>query len=308
MNIGVIGAASIFRNRWLKILEEHLEVTLVGVARRKIDVDEKRFKQRQGYYSFDSHEVDWVYIPLPNNYHFKVARYYLSLGVNVLIEKPSALELNQTIELLEIAASNSCQIVEAFQWRYHMRTSWLIENIKEIDPYLIDVVFTIPHLDEENIRYQKNLMGGAVYDLGAYPCSVLSTLFIDEEFFLRDFDVWYNDKGVDMGGCGVFQSETRRCNFYYAFGKTYESRLTLHSMGGRYDINQPFTASSSREVQIVKEFNTVITEKHFLDCHFTSLLDSMVNNDLDSAHQNQLLNQAKCLSKLIEKINENHIG
>ena len=306
MRIGVIGAASIFKNRWLSIFEQHPKVILVGVARREIDLDEKRFKQRQGYYSFLPNEIDWVYIPLPNNYHFKVAKHYLSLGVNVLIEKPSAVELSQTLELLELAASNRCQLVEAFQWRYHKRTKWLLENIRVIDPYLIDVVFTIPHLSEDNIRYQKNLMGGAVYDLGAYPCSVLSTLFTDEEFRLRDIDIWYNDNGVDLGGSGVFQSEKRMFNFYYAFGKAYESRLTLHSLNGRYDINQPFTAASNKIVRIVKELNTVISEESFFDCHFTSLLELMVNGNLDSS-QEYVLSQAKYLSKLIEKKDENPI-
>ena len=306
MKIGVIGAASIFKNRWLSIFKEHPQVTLVGVARREVDIDEKRFEQRQGYYSFRPDEVDWVYIPLPNNYHFKVAKYYLSLGVNVLIEKPSAVELNQTSELLEIAASNSCQLVEAFQWRYHKRTKWLLENIQEINPYLIDVVFTIPHLSEDNIRYQKNLMGGAVYDLGAYPCSVLSTLFINEEFVLRDLEVWHNNQGVDLGGCGVFQSETKRFNFYYAFGKAYESRLTLHSLEGRFDINQPFTAPSNKAVQITKEFNTVKSEESFSDCHFTSLLEAMIKNDFDVS-QNCVLSQAKYLNMLIGKKNENSI-
>lgn len=306
MKIGVIGAASIFKNRWLSIFKEHPQVTLVGVARREVDIDEKRFEQRQGYYSFDRHEVDWVYIPLPNNYHFEVAKYYLSLGVNVLIEKPSAVEFSQTLELLELADSNRCHLVEAFQWRYHKRTNWLRENIQEIDPYLIDVVFTIPHLSEDNIRYQKSLMGGAVYDLGAYPCSVLSTLFIDEEFVLRDFEAWHNNQGVDLGGSGVFQSVTKRFNFYYAFGKAYESRLTLHSLKGRFDINQPFTAPSNKPVSVIKEFNTVMLKESFSDCHFTSLLEAMINNNLDVSH-NSVLSQAKYLSLLIEKKNENPI-
>jgi predicted dehydrogenase len=308
MRIGVVGAASIFKNRWLKILDEYTGVTLVGVARREIDIDEKRFNQRQGYYSFHPDEVDWVYIPLPNNCHYEVAKYYLSMGVNVLIEKPSAVELKQTIELLELADLNGCLIIEAFQWRYHKRTAWLKENIKEINPYLIDVVFTIPHLNDDNIRYQKDLMGGAVYDLGAYPCSVLSTLFMGEEFILRDLDIWYNEDGVDMGGSGVFLSEYRRFNFYYAFGKTYESRVTLHSMNGRYDINQPFTAPSKKDVKIVREYNTVVTEENFYDCHFTSLLEFMVNNDLDSSlTRKEVLSQAIYLSNLIEKKNENSI-
>jgi predicted dehydrogenase len=309
MKIGVIGAASIFKNRWLKILTDRSEVELVGVARRDVDNSELNFNQRQGYFSFDAHEVDWVYVPLPNNLHYEVAKYYLSKGVNVLVEKPSSVTLRDTIELVKIAEANDAQLIEAFQWRYHKRTNWLKENLAEIDPYLIDVVFTIPNLDANNIRYQMALHGGAVYDLGAYPCSVLSTLFNNEEFQLVSFNSWNNDNKVDMGGAGAFEANNRRLNFYYSFGKSYESRLTLHGMKGRYDVNQPFTAPSHKEVAISREFNTFYTQETFSDCHFTALLDRLVNyndDDIVKSHQEVLL-QAKYLNKLIEAKNENPI-
>jgi NDP-hexose-3-ketoreductase len=309
MKIGVIGAASIFKNRWLNILTDHPEVKLVGVARRDIDNKELNFDQRQGYFSFDAQEVDWVYVPLPNNFHFEVAKYYLSKGVNVLVEKPSAVTIQDTIELVKIAEENNVQLIEAFQWRYHRRTKWLKENLDEIDPYLIDVVFTIPHLENNNIRYQKSLHGGAVYDLGAYPCSVLSTLFDKDEFQLVSFNSWNNNDNVDMGGAGVFETTNRRLNFYYSFGKSYESRLTLHGMKGRYDMNQPFTAPSNKEVIISREFNTVNTQESFSDCHFNALLNRLINHnnyDIEKSHQEVLL-QAKYLNQLIEAKNENTI-
>lgn len=308
MKIGVIGAANIFKNRWLKIFNDHPEVKLVGVARRSIDDSELNFDQRIGYFSFNKEEVDWVYVPLPNSFHYEVAKFYLSKGINVLIEKPSAVNLKDTIDLVKIAEANKAKLVEAFQWQYHKRTKWLKECLSEIDPYLIDVVFTIPHLDDSNIRYQKDLDGGAVYDLGAYPCSVLSTLFTKEEFRLVNFCSWNNVNGIDMGGTGVFEAPNRRLNFYYSFGKSYESRLILHGLKGRYDINQPFTAPSNKEVIVSIDFNSVNTQKTFSDCHFTALIERLINNyDYIEKSHHQLILQAKYLNQLIEAKNENTI-
>ncbi|MDA7497941.1 Gfo/Idh/MocA family oxidoreductase [bacterium] len=285
----------------MEILDNHQEVKLIGVARRAIDDQEKRFVQRQGYFSFTSSEVDWVYVPLPNNLHYEVAKYYLEQGINVLIEKPAATSLEQAQSLVSIANKKNAHLVEAFQWRYHERMKWLDANIASINPYLIDVVFTIPHLREDDIRYQKPLMGGAVYDLGAYPCSVLAHLFSEEDFQLAESKIWNNHDGVNMGGCGVFESNNRRLNFYYSFGKAYESRLTMHSLLGRYDIDQPFTAPPNKEVVITRLFNTVKTEYSFVDCHFSGLLKSLFKYEKRSpTHHCQISLQAKYLCQLIE--------
>lgn len=299
MRIGVIGAASIFREKWLKVFLEHPKVDLVGVARREIEIEEKNFKQRLGYFSFSKEEVDWVYVPLPNSLHFDVAKHYLSLGINVLIEKPSAVTLKETETLLAIAKLNKSHLIEAFQWRFHKRTKWLMQNLDDINPYLIDVVFTIPHLAKDNIRYQKSLMGGAVYDLGAYPCSVLSTLYPKKNFELINFDVWFNNEGIDIGGCGAFKSNDLRLNFYYSFGKAYESRLTLHGRRGRYDLNQPFTSPSDKRVEITREFNTMISRETFIDCHFKSLAEHLVRLTKCSDFENEEVSiQAMYLNKL----------
>jgi predicted dehydrogenase len=309
MRIGVIGAASHFKRRWLEILEDHQEVKLVGVARRNIDDNEKGFIQRQGYFSFKSDEVDWVYVPLPNNLHYEVAKYYLEEGINVLIEKPSAVTLEQTQTLVSIAEANDVKLVEAFQWKYHNRMKWVKANLQKINPYLIDVVFTIPHLREDNIRYQKDLMGGAVYDLGAYPCSILSNLFPKEDFELVEFKSWHNNDNVNMGGCGAFVSNNRRLNFYYSFGKAYESHLTLHTMLGRYDIDQPFTAPSNKEVVISRLFNTIKSEDSFVDCHFSALLESLLKYEkIPSNSHHQILLQANYLHQLIDVNNEDTIS
>ena len=298
MRIGVIGAASIFKNRWLNILQNDSRISLVGVARRKIDQNENRFKQRVGYLSFDSNEVDWVYIPLPNVCHYDVARHYLSLGVNVLIEKPSATRLKDTLDLVSLARLNNTRLLEAFQWNYHSRTQWIKDNLDQINPYLVDIVFTIPHLGATNIRYQKDLEGGAVFDLGSYPCSVISTLFNEE-----DFQSWSDGYSVDMGGAGIFKSGFRRINFYYAFGKAYESRLILHSNKGRYDIPQPFTAASNSKAPIYHEHNTKTTKLFFADCHFQRLLEVMINDERDI--EKELLKvelQGKYLAMLVDQV------
>lgn len=301
MRIGVTGAASIFTRKWLPLFEKDERVKLVGVGRRKIDENEDRFSQRSGYYCFDKDEIDMVYIPLPNNMHYDISKYYLKKEINVLVEKPCTLSLSKTRELTEIANEKKVFIKESFQWGSHMRTKKLIEICNTHEVYLVDIIFTMPHLSESDIRYKKELDGGAIADLGSYICSVLSILFPNENFELQsDFYKWNGNKQVDIGGTGFFLNaeKSKKINFYYAFGKSYESRITIHTQNGRFDVNQPFTHGNQMPAVINHEFNTIIKQEKFLDCHFESLLNELISNPIPFSINHETMLQAELLNQL----------
>lgn len=303
--IGVVGFANIYKKKWGKVIEEHPNYRLAGIARRNMD-NKSSLVERVGYKSFTKEEVDLVYVPLPNSYHYEICKYYLELGVSVIVEKPSSVLLQEVIELVEIANKNNCFLIEAFQWRHHLRTKELIKMINvNFKPYFIDVVFTIPHLEDNNIRYSKELSGGAALDLGAYPASVISTLFPNEEFYLsNDFHSWKDGFDVDIGGNGTFFSENHEIvlKFFYAFGKPYESKLIFHTYSGRVEVNQPFTIGSFQEAEIIIEEGLEKSTKRFVDCHFNSLLN-FLDSEFDYKEiNNQTLIQAKLLNQIIEKL------
>ena len=305
MKLGVIGAASIFRNRWQDILKSHSSIEFIGVARRELSRGDSAI-YRKGYFSFSKEEVDVVYIPLPNNLHYEVSKYYLEMGINVIIEKPSTTSYEKTKELVGIANRNKCFFLESFQWRYHNRTQDLIKKITNSgnSVYRVDVIFTMPHLDEKNIRYQPELNGGAAYDLGAYPVSVITTLFKKIRFDLSYFRSWKNQYEVDIGGSGIFTSENNEMeiSFLYGFGLAYHSKLIVYCTDGRYELNQPFTAPSNNAVEIILEKNLSTQSFVFTDCHFNRLLDFITSNpDLSEINSATLL-QSSYLQKIVDKI------
>lgn len=302
--IGIIGNATIFRNKWKHALLNNNNFQLVGIARESFIIDLKE-KEIYGYKSFKKCEVDIVYIPLPNSLHFEISKYYLELGINVIIEKPSTPNLDETKLLVELANKNKCFILESFQWRYHTRTLFLIDIIKlGTLPYLVDVVFTIPHFPKDNIRYSKQLSGGAALDLGSYPVSVLTTLFPSFDFQLQDFNFWNDTYEVDIGGSGTFLCNNPKIvfKFFYAFGLDYESKLIFHTNNGRFEINQPFTISSNQEALVLIEKNLNSTKQTFKDCHFNSMLNFISTDFEYSEVNNQTLKQSKILNQIIERL------
>jgi predicted dehydrogenase len=120
-------------------------------------------------------DVDAVYIPLPNSLHAEWTRAALEAGKHVLCEKPftsNTAEARAVAELADRAASRSGLVVmEAFHYRYHplahrMReivASGELGRLRHIETWLC-----APIPNKSDIRYQYDLAGGAMMDMGSY--------------------------------------------------------------------------------------------------------------------------------------------
>jgi predicted dehydrogenase len=119
--------------------------------------------------------VDAVYIPLPNSLHAEWTMAALAAGKHVLCEKPftaNAAEAEQVVVAADEAARRSGLVVmEAFHYRYHplahrMRAivdSGELGRIRHIEAWLC-----APIPNRNDIRYQADLAGGAMMDMGSY--------------------------------------------------------------------------------------------------------------------------------------------
>jgi len=66
----------------------------------------------------DSPEIDAVYNPLPNYYHFEWTMKALKSGKHVLLEKPSANNAEEVRQMVELANEENLVLLEAFHYRY----------------------------------------------------------------------------------------------------------------------------------------------------------------------------------------------
>ncbi len=118
-----------------------------------------------------SDQVDAVYVALPASHHRDWSIEALRAGKDVLCEKPIALNAGEAAEMVAVAAETDRLLMEAFHWRYHP----LAARVKElVDTRLgrlqsVSAVFTVAIPDRSNIRYQLDLGGGSLMDLGCYP-------------------------------------------------------------------------------------------------------------------------------------------
>lgn len=122
------------------VYSELFPIDLVGI----VDLNEERgktiSKQFNTAYFSDFHEiidrVDSVSIAVPTDLHYKIAKEFLSAGVNVLLEKPITNNFNQAVELFELADRKNCTLHIGHVERFN----GAVQELKKIvnEPLLIE--------------------------------------------------------------------------------------------------------------------------------------------------------------------------
>ncbi len=129
-------------------------------------------------------ELDAVYIALPNALHGEWTRAALNAGKHVLCEKPLTPTSAEAAELFDLSSSRGLTLAEAFMYRHHPKTLRVHELLREGaigELRTIRCSFSFQVADPNtDIRYSRELAGGALRDVGSY-CVSYSTFAADAE-------------------------------------------------------------------------------------------------------------------------------
>jgi predicted dehydrogenase len=142
------------------------------------------FASERSYGSYDAvladHDVDAVYVSLPNSMHHEWTIKSLNAGKHVLCEKPFSVNRAQSEEMFDVAERKGLVLIEAFMYRAHPLTHAVIEAVKSGaigDVRLVRTSFCYRTTRvANNIRFDASLSGGALMDIGCY-CINFSRLF-----------------------------------------------------------------------------------------------------------------------------------
>ncbi len=123
-------------------------------------------------------DVEAVYIPLPNSLHVPWSVRALEAGKHVLCEKPLSRRAADAEAAFDAAERADRLLMEGFMWRYHPQTARLVELAREIAPLrVVRAAFGFPLPDDPtNVRWQSELEGGALMDVGCYCVSAMRLL------------------------------------------------------------------------------------------------------------------------------------
>ncbi|MCI8319491.1 MAG: Gfo/Idh/MocA family oxidoreductase [Dorea sp.] len=215
---GVLGCAQIAKVRTVPGLLKASNAKLYAVASRgakKAEELKNRFGAEKAYGSYEEllsdEKVEAVYIPLPNSMHFQWVERAAKAGKHILCEKPLALDEEQAAAMFEICAENHVLLMEAFAFRHAplvQKVKALIDEgavgkVKYVESHLTDLL-----TDMGNIRMDKELGGGAFYDMACYNISTISYLLDGREpKSVKAFAEMDAEHGVDTSNTMLFKYE-----------------------------------------------------------------------------------------------------
>ncbi|SES33812.1 Predicted dehydrogenase [Streptomyces sp. yr375] len=201
LSIGVLGAARIVKSALLEPAAtlDGVEVTAVAARdpqRAVAFAAEHGIPRTLPTYDaiVDDPAVDAVYVPTPAALHGHWTRRAIEAGKHVLCEKPFTANAEEAAAIAELAESSGLVVMEAFHSRYHpmwARMTEIVDSGVLGELGTARAEFTVPHADTTDIRWQRDLGGGALMDLGCYPVRLLRHLFGEPEVTgarIRDVD------------------------------------------------------------------------------------------------------------------------
>jgi len=154
-----------------------------------------------------SHEVDAVYVSVPNHLHAEWAIRLAAAGKHVLCEKPLALTASQVDEMTEAATRAGVVLQEASATRFHRQTTEIAEivasgRLGRILHGQASFEFSLPATSD--IRLEADLGGGAMWDVGCYPVSFFQAV-LGENPQVAFAQATWGPTGVDLAFSGQLE-------------------------------------------------------------------------------------------------------
>ncbi|MGA2784634.1 MAG: Gfo/Idh/MocA family oxidoreductase [Candidatus Bathyarchaeia archaeon] len=203
---GVLGTANIGRAHVIPAIQQSNNGELVAVASR----DQQRARDFVTQYgipvSYGSYEalltaddIDAIYIPLPNSLHREWTIKAAEAGKHILCEKPMAMNVAECTEMENAARRNHVKLMEAFMYLFHPQTLKVLKLVRSQilgTLRLIHSAFTFRVTRPNNIRFQPELGGGSLMDVGCYCVNISRMVAGEEPVEVQAYANW-SSTGVD---------------------------------------------------------------------------------------------------------------
>jgi predicted dehydrogenase len=272
LRIGILGAARVATYAMIDAARDVDDVIVAGVAAR--DPDRARlYAAKHGiphvFESYDalitSPDIDAVYNALPPNLHAHWSVAAVEAGKPVLCEKPFALSLTDVDAMLTAEKRTGLLIMEAQHSHYHPM------NIRARDVVRSGMLGDIAHITarfdarvEETpgeIRYDPDLGGGALWDLGVYPVHWIRML-TDESWTVISAKQRLHASGADLATSADLKTQSGiSARLESDMQADFAASLTVEGSHGTLKVTNPLAPQRGYRFELTVDGKT--TEEHF---------------------------------------------
>ena len=317
VRIGILGCANIAAKYAIKAFQSIDNADVISIASRDYSKAKEwalRFNIRaeESYDSLISNkDIDAIYIPLPIGLHKEWILKAAKEKKHIICEKSLAESFDSAKEIASCCKSNGVVLYESFMCDFHPQHAKVLSLIEEgkIGKLLVfQSYFGFPPLAKDNIRYNKQLGGGSLNDVGAYTVFMSRKIFSDEPLSVNCTMFYDND--VDFSGSAKLVFSDRKIALLsFSFDAIYQNNYSVWGTKGLLKIGRaygippdfkPIVELTTNEN--LKETVTLIdmqAANHF-ELIFSDFCDTVINKPkekIDSIYDKILL-QAKVLEAM----------
>ena len=249
---GVLGATSYVAQRAvLPALRDSDAAELVAVASRSHDAAHLARAEYGASSAYDDYDaliadpaVEAVYIPLPNGMHREWTLRCAAAGKHVLCEKPLAMCARDASGMAAACAGAGVLLMEAYMTPFHPRAAEFVRLARSELGSLqsAHAAFTFPLRDSRNHRWDPEMGGGALLDVGIYCLAPLLEIAGDDPVDVGA-TAQHTAAGVDSTITGSLRFDTFLARFECSFTAPEQQVLEASGTAGTLRATRIFTGS-----------------------------------------------------------------
>ncbi len=206
-------------------------------------------------------EIDVIYNSLPNGLHAEWSIKAMQMGKHVLCEKPLTTSTMDMDAVKETSMKTGMVIAEAFMYRHHPQTLLVKEMVDKGEVGNLQLIrgsFCYTNTRPNNPRFDPQLGGGSLWDVGCYPISYARYLIGEEPVGVygsqitgpSGIDVLYSGQLSFPGGV-ISQFE---CSFITPF----KALMEITGDKGRITIPEPYKPGKRTKILLERDGQTRI--------------------------------------------------
>lgn len=312
IRIGILGCADIANRMVIPNMIQTGNFDVVAIASRTINKavefsNKFNCEPVEGYENLISrNDIEAIYIPLPTGLHYEWIMNSLNAGKHVLCEKALTTDISQTLSIISLAKEKKLCVFENFMFVFHSQFDFVKKQIEQGvigDIRLLRSSFGFPPFSiDSNIRYKKELGGGALLDAGAYTVMAVH-FFLGQKQMVLSSSLNNENWEIDFQGSAMLRNEAGIVSqIAFGFDNYYQNNIEIWGSNGKMTVERAFTAGPNYLPKVIIEIQNSKNEITLpADNHLQNLLkkfaECIVNNQNDF-----LFEQIICQSSLLSQI------
>ena len=265
LNWGLLSTARINRALIppLQVSKRNHLLAVGSRSQASADAYAKEKKIERAYGSYESlladPDIDVLYNSLPNHLHAEWTIKAVEAGKHVLCEKPIALSVDEVDAIKSAAHKHGRIVAEAFMYRHHPQTLKVQEIVRSGSLGTLKLIrgsYSYVNSREDDVRFNLEMGGGSIWDVGCYPISYARTVVGEAPLEVFGWQVT-GQTGIDDTFVGQMRfRDDVIAQFDSSFVIPYHVFMEIIGSEGTLNIPHPFKPGVNEKIYITREEKT----------------------------------------------------